>query len=344
MANVIIGIHGLGNKPPKDLLEYWWKLAMIEGLKTRKFKSVLPKFELVYWADILHDQPLSEVNTQPDSPLFLSEKYVKASKNFVEENHYIRKKVVDFLSRQLNRIFLNEDFSLNYSFITDALVNKYFHDLEIYYTDNSTIKTDFICKSSDLIKARLLKTLEKYKNDDIMLISHSMGTIIAFDVLSFLAPTIPIKSFITMGSPLGLPVIISKIAAEQKQMLNGSNHMITPPTISQSWFNFADILDKVAFEYRLADFFAENSRGVKPIDFLVVNNYEINGTRNPHKSYGYLRTSEFSTILNEFIQSETLSLDEKLIRNAGQFIHSVKANITIQTGKIKNTIIGLTKD
>jgi len=34
MANIIIGIHGLGNKPSRHFLEYWWKLAMEEGLKT----------------------------------------------------------------------------------------------------------------------------------------------------------------------------------------------------------------------------------------------------------------------------------------------------------------------
>jgi len=41
MANIIIGIHGLGNKPPKPLLEHWWKLAMIEGLKTNNFNPAL---------------------------------------------------------------------------------------------------------------------------------------------------------------------------------------------------------------------------------------------------------------------------------------------------------------
>ena len=60
MACVIIGIHGLGNKPPKKQLEHWWKLAMMEGLKTHGFHTKLPNFELVYWADILNERPLSE--------------------------------------------------------------------------------------------------------------------------------------------------------------------------------------------------------------------------------------------------------------------------------------------
>ena len=330
MANVIIGIHGLGNKPYKRLLEYWWKSAMIEGLKNNQYKTALPKFEMVYWADILHNHPLSLSGKLKGSPGYLKEKYTKSSPSFVAESHNTRIKILNYLNQQLNRIFLNDDFTLNYTFITDAIVRNYFYDLEVYYTENCTIENETICKAKDLIKKRLLVLLEKYKDDEIMLISHSMGSIIAFDVLSFLAPQIPVKTLVTMGSPLGLPIVISKIAAEQKRRLNGENHMITPPSVRQNWYNFSDILDKVAFNYQLNDDFTENSYGVKPVDFLVVNNYEINGNRNPHKSYGYLRTPEFSKILNEFIQAESLTLQEKFVRKTKQFFSRAKTKLNIQ--------------
>lgn len=32
MAGVIIGIHGLANKPEKSLLSTWWESALREGL------------------------------------------------------------------------------------------------------------------------------------------------------------------------------------------------------------------------------------------------------------------------------------------------------------------------
>ena len=82
MVNVIIGIHGLGNKPPKILLEHWWKLSMIEGLKQHGFQSVLPKFEMVYWAGIIYDKPLSESEKDVNSPLYNDEVYTKAPKDF----------------------------------------------------------------------------------------------------------------------------------------------------------------------------------------------------------------------------------------------------------------------
>ncbi len=328
MANVIIGIHGLGNKPPKDLLEQWWKLAMMEGLKANNYNSVLPKFELVYWADILHNKPLSPSENDKDSPCFLNEPYIIASKEFPIENHSTRKKIIDFIGKQINKIFLNEDLSLNYSSLTDAILSKYFKDLDIYYTQNCDLENASVCKAKELINQRLLQVLEKYKYYEIMLISHSMGSIIAFEVLNFDAPKININYLVTIGSPLGLPVVISKIAAEQKEKLLGENHMNTPPPVKKYWYNFSDILDNVAFNYKLADDFHENERGIKPIDFLVVNNYEINGKRNPHKSFGYLRTPEFAKVLNDFILAEKLSLKQKIIRKTKRIIHHIKAELS----------------
>jgi len=327
MANVIIGIHGLGNKPPKKLLEQWWKLAMVEGLKANHYNTILPRFELAYWADILHNKPLNESEKDEESPGFLEERYVKAPKDFPIKNHNTRRKIVDFINRQISHIFLNEDFSLNYSTLTDAILSKYFKDMDIYYTENCNLENASICKAKDLINKRLIQVLENYKNDNIMLICHSMGSIIAFDVLNFEAPQIDIDIFVTIGSPLGLPIVINKIAAEQKRRLNSENYMNTPPTILKNWYNFSDILDKVAFNYKLADDFSENDHGIKPIDFLVINNYEIDGKRNPHKSFGYLRAPEFSKVLNDFIITEKFTIKRKIIHKITRIIYRVKAKI-----------------
>jgi len=330
MAKVIIGIHGLGNKPPKPILEKWWKMAILEGLKANNFSTDLPTFELVYWADITHQDPLNELEKDPHSPFFVKERYETAPKDFQIENHNTQKKVLDFIGRQLTRIFLNEDFSLNHSYITDVIVKRFFKDLEIYYTENCPGEDDKLCKAKDLIKERLITVLKKYKGDDIMIVSHSMGTIIAFDVLGFEVPEIPVNTFITMGSPLGLPVVISKIAAEQMQTLHITDHMITPTAVTKNWINFSDVTDKVAFGYKLAEDFSENKNGVKPVDIVVVNNYELNGKKNPHKSFGYLRAPEFSSILNEFMIPEKLSIRQKVLRTTTQIINAVKAQISFQ--------------
>jgi hypothetical protein len=56
--------------------------------------------------------------------------------------------------------------------------------------------------------------------------------------------------------------------------------------------------------YNLGDDYDKNLNGVQAVDFVINNNYEINGERNPHKSYGYLRTPEFAEVLAEFLVRE----------------------------------------
>jgi len=327
MAYVIIGIHGLGNKPPVEVLEDWWKLAMLEGLNTHNYSALLPEFEMVFWADILHEDSLDMNEKDVNSPLYSDEQYVKAPEYFPVEDRSKRRIVVDYLGRQISRMFLNEDLSLNYSAITDTVISRYFRDLKIYYSEDRYPENSRERNAKELIRERLYDILLKHKDDEIMLVGHSMGTIIAYDVLSFMAPDIKINTFVTIGSPLSFPVIISKIASEQKERGINNIRIKTPEAITKNWFNFSDILDKVAFNYKLSNDFSENSYGIKPIDFLVINNYEIEGRRNPHKSFGYLRTPEFSNVLNNFIQSERITAIQKIVRWFTKFMANLRSKI-----------------
>ena len=121
-------------------------------------------------------------------------------------------------------------------------------------------------------------------------------------------------------------------------MHSDENHMVSPPGIYKNWYNFSDITDKVAFNYTLAEDFSENSNGIAPIDFLVENDYEIEGEHNPHKSYGYLRTADFAKVLNGFITSETISLGQKIARRTNQIVDVISNKISIQKSRIKNTL------
>ncbi len=314
MSKVIIGVHGLGNKPPKPLLEQWWRSSMNEGLRLGKYKADLPLFEMVHWSDIIHKIPQDPSVEDQESPYFIDEKYSEAPLNFIPGDSSTRKKVVDFLGRQMNRVFLNEDLSLNYSFITDTIISRYFSDLEFYYSESPVESNGGSATYRDVIRKRLFDKLIEHRKDDIMLIGHSMGSILAFDVLTFMAPEVKINTLVTIGSPLGLPVVISKIAAEMRKKGISDTRLKSPPGITGKWYNYADILDTVAFNYRLADYYYENSSGVKPVDHLVVNDYEFNNLRNPHKAYGYLRTPRFTAALNEFISEGELSFKERIMR------------------------------
>lgn len=308
MKKVIIGIHGLANKPEKDLLQRWWRDSMSEGFKINGVDKNLPDFELVYWADIIYDKPLDPFERDVKSEYYLDEPYVKSAGVVEEETHPLRQKFNDFISERLNKIFLNEDRSLNYEFVTDMLLSRYFNDLELYYS----IQTKTI---RERIRERVVQVIKKYKGYEICILAHSMGSIIAYDVLSYLLPDVKIKTLITIGSPLGLPIVTAKIAEEHKLLGMDASVLKTPPGVVGRWFNLADLKDPVAINYSLSDDFAPNALGICPVDYVIINDYQINGTKNPHKSFGYLRAKEFSNIIGEFIGIKHLNFVQRTFKN-----------------------------
>ena len=304
MKKVIIAIHGLGNKPGRKILKKWWKAAVREGLANIDKPSKLPKFELIYWSDILYPESLDETENDKNKPLYFREKYEKSLNKKYPEAGKTRRKFLTLAEEAINSIFLNSDYSLNFESLTDNLLKKYFSDLHIYYNIKGSYIDGRTVSPRDLIRTRAASIINKYNGYEIFFIAHSMGSIIAFDVLKYLVPDTKVSVFATMGSPLGLPIIQGKIAAENRIYDNKEIIMSSPPGITDHWYNFSDPLDKIAFDFRLSDDFLPNIYNVKPEDFIVSNNYEIDNIRNPHKSYGYLRAPEFSELLYRFIKKD----------------------------------------
>ncbi len=303
MAKVIIAIHGLRNKPPKSLLLEWGKKSINEGIDYLKTDVKLPEMELAYWADILYDKPLSQDETVEKSPYFIDEIYVPSKKLVSGKSYFFRPKFILFLKKIIYTIFLKKDFSLRFPMVSKKFIHTNFSTLEIYFNENCEQHNDD-CITRNRINNRLIELLEKHKNDEIFLIAHSMGCIIAFDVLSLLSPDIRVNTFATMGSPLGAPFVVSRIARLYGSQSQNHIKLQTPESVTNRWCNFADIKDSIAMDYKLSDEFSENRLGVKVEDFLVENSYEINGKPNHHKSFGYLRTPEFINVLIDFVNEK----------------------------------------
>jgi len=256
---------------------------------------------MIYWADIFHESPLNPDEKDKDNELFIEEPYVLAQGYLEKEPHDLRKKILDFIEKQLDKIFLNDDLTVNYSFVTDMIIQHYFKELDVYLSQKNTHNHVSSLSLKDATHKRMEEALRKHKGKEILLISHSMGTIIAYDVLTQCSQEIAIDTFVTMGSPLGLPAIIGKIAAEHTACSGITNEVNTPESVVRQWNNFSDIKDKISFNYNLADDYKENSLKVRAKDFVVFNDYSVNGIANPHKSYGYLRTPELAELIDTFL-------------------------------------------
>ncbi|MFQ5629393.1 MAG: hypothetical protein ACE5I1_11580 [bacterium] len=301
MSKIIIGVHGLGNKPPKKILENWWKQAICEGLRVIGRANVKFNFELVYWSDAFYSQPLNIDEKDKKNPLYIEEPYIPADYIERKEPSKLRRKVLDFLEKQLDSILLRADLSLNFSSVTDLIVRHFFKDLNTYFCADCQTEQTGSRLAKDVIRERLVQVLAKHKKKEIMLLAHSMGSIIAYDVLTQHVHDFHIDTFVTLGSPLGLPVIMSKIAAEQGLQHKGMAKLTTPENVARSWCNFADLFDKIAFNYDLADDYAPNTHNIHVVDYEVDNNYRCNGSKNPHKAFGYLRTPELAGVVHAFL-------------------------------------------
>ncbi len=305
MAKVIIAIHGLRNKPSKEILEKWGILSIKEGLQRLNIDIDLPKFEVAYWADILYDKPLSPTEKNKKSPYYLREDYTPAGNIKPFDGHPYQRKIFLGLKKIIYAIFLSRNYKLRFSSVSKKFIHNNFKDLEVYFTDGCDDEYTDDCKKRDQINERLIKALKKHKNDDIFLVAHSMGSIIAFDVLSFIiSHNITVNTFATIGSPLGAPFVISRIARLYKSKNQGHIKLQTPESVTKRWYNFSDINDPIALDFKLSDDFSANSKGVKVKDFIVENTYKKNGWANHHKSMGYLRTPEFVNALVEFINEK----------------------------------------
>ena len=307
MKRIIIGIHGLKNKPPEEMLSKWWKEAIQEGFEKNVFKPRDFRFDLVYWADLNYESPQDPDERDENDPRYLTFPYQPGSGEGPRERISVRERLKKTMSRMiesgLELLFIKGDIIAGIDRIADIAIKRMFADLDTYYSGKSRINPDVDAKEE--FKKRLLEKLRKYRKYKIMLVAHSMGSIIAYDTLMDLGNRKIVDHLVTIGSPLGLPVIIKKILKDQGREINSKSRPATPESIREGWDNLSDLDDKIALVYSLEKEFAPSMHGVKPVDYIVQNNYHYKGKNNPHKVYGYLMCPEFSEIAYRFISEES---------------------------------------
>ena len=300
---LIIGIHGLANKPKKKVLSDWWERSINEGLLvSNNITGANYDFQMVYWADQLYKHPLHRDKAYRFDKLYNNEPYEKAVKGTIKSKKDgfwddLAAGSFDLTGEAVD--LLKSKFGFNA--LADFLLGKLLKDLALYYQDEAKRKM-----LRDVLKQELLAA----KDRNIMLVAHSMGTIIAYDVLTLLGQTNPdfeISHFVTIGSPLGIPHVKERIVHEYTHRGDKNERVRTPTVVRNRWVNFADRKDPVALDAHLKDDFKANKHGVRCEDDLIYNDYRIEkpgkskAKRNHHKSYGYLRTPEFSELVAEFL-------------------------------------------
>jgi hypothetical protein len=113
------------------------------------------------------------------------------------------------------------------------------------------------------LRNRLLEKLRAAadKAEKLIVVSHSMGTMVAYDVLRNCPTCPPVDTLITLGSPLGVKEVQDELRAP------GVKQIDFPAASTTRWINIYDPLDPVCgADPRFAhDFAAVNGRQVEDI-------------------------------------------------------------------------------
>ncbi len=327
MDRIIIGIHGLNNKPSLSILKKWWKLALLQGLKESWQPCIDFRFDLLYWADLLYPRPLDPLINHPENPLFVRHPYKKVPPAIHVNNEPFRRFTLDSVEKMSEKFFQSKLFHQNLSDISDKFIHHRFQDLYRYFHNETGIHDAKHKSVRDVILDRFYQLLHRYRHKKIMIIAHSMGSIIAYDALSRMNHK-TIDLLLTAGSPLGQPNIINKLSGEDSAYTAGRT-----PECVQRWVNLSDIHDVIAMNYALKDDFAPNSRRVSPEDRVVKNAYEWEREPNAHNVYGYLQTPECAQVVDEFLKYERSRLSVKTAR----IVFALKERIFRKTEKMRAT-------
>ena len=153
-------------------------------------------------------------------------------------------------------------------------------------------------------RAKLAKALRDAwsQNQQVLLIGHSFGSVIAYDTLWELSQGEDcgrVDTFMTMGSPLTMNFINHNLQGAH------SRGAARYPDCIGRWINLAAVGEVTALDRLLSNRFAPMLRHglVDSIedDLALISRFrEPNGTFNVHKCYGYMASTEFGRLLVEW--------------------------------------------
>ncbi|WP_336933620.1 hypothetical protein [Acinetobacter bereziniae] len=197
--------------------------------------------------------PSTVLNTAPTIPIlpyFMPEHELKLSKRLYLASQLFKDKAVKEFSVILN----------NFPKLHESLIHKFLIETYLYLANPQFM---------DEVHQRILASLEADQSH--VIVAHSLGTVIAYNLLQQLSPQYKIQRFITLGSPLAFKVIQSKLTPPIQ----------SPTCLNGDWHNF----------YSPDDFLTAFPLVNAPFDFqpAILNTSISTFIHSPHQIAGYLQ-------------------------------------------------------
>ncbi|PPC00921.1 hypothetical protein SOI71_01530 [Acinetobacter pittii] len=296
----IIFIHGMNqqNYTAHRLKEHWLKVFKL-GLKQMPcrvnirdlhihmpfYGDLITKYQLSNQLDLNTLLPKSffnnyfPINVHPSNPPtrehtpfvpLLRPSTDQTDKSFSERLYLTSQLVKDRVLKELV-VLLNNFPKLHESLIQQFLIETYM------YLSNPEFMEE--------VHQRILKKMRE--DEDYIVVGHSLGSVIAFQLLSDPSYQFSVKRFITLASPLSFRVIQSKLPSPISR----------PSCIYGDWFNF----------YSQDDFLTAFPLCEAPFNFepAIINQKIYTFANQPHEILGYLQhPSVIKAIIEPFQKNE----------------------------------------
>lgn len=310
-------IHGIANKPAPDALLGIWRRVLTETEEPLDLVDNGVDSSLVYWADLMYEAPDPDLAAH-EGVLENTPRAVDAgggaelpSGDTEAERRFIaalRKQLTNLSDAEINSAVSTrapvaaagegvpalERVPLPW-FLKKPIMSVLLRDVHHYLFDKQFGPPGKpAIRIQQTIRKRFVDALAAVPagNRPHVVVSHSMGTVIAYDCLKRVPNCPAIDGLITIGSPLGLDEI-------QDQMQPGWSRSGGFPSecVRDRWFNLFDRLDPVCgFDPKLANDYQQSNQDA------VLDQEVVNSGAWRHSATKYLRQLAFGRALRSLLK------------------------------------------
>jgi hypothetical protein len=304
-------IHGIANKPPADDLLSIWRRTLAQASEPLPLGDLGVTASIVYWADLMYERPDEDLAAH-EGVLENTAAAIDASGG-AEAPIPATAEEAAFLEAMRRHLTTLDDAALANAppgaeavadgaalervplpwFIKKPFMSAFLRDVHHYLFD-----VEFGPPGRP--RVHIQQSIRKRFVDALaapgvsrphVVVSHSMGTVIAYDCLKRLSDCAPVDGLITIGSPLGLDEVQDKL-----QPGWSGDEGFPHERLEGRWFNFFDRLDPVCgFDPELANDFGHGGQAVV-IDQVVQNTGAWR-----HSATKYLRQPAFGQALRQLL-------------------------------------------
>lgn len=295
----IIFVPGKNAKPPADQHKSLLWRTMIEGVRraepqvSSELNQHIEDFKLIAW-NYLYYHTTKDINRDLPWIDALINQHGPTEKDILEAKAWHRK---------LDRfIFGTVDLLPFLIRLLPDRIRSIAGETKGYFQN----KDNIACDVREVLKQELRPMLNN--TDKVLLISHSLGTVIAYDALWELShqENLPgkIDLFLTIGSPLGMNYVQRRLMGNQ---YTGKKKY---PSNIKHWVNISATGDVTALDRIFVDDFGEMiERGmIESIEDHcegIYNFFRNEKGLNCHRSYGYLVNPAVGKVIADWWQQST---------------------------------------